>query len=83
MFHMLLQSSKCYKKDRRRDFSFPIMGHSTTGSGALAPMSLPVLILVKCWRMSWIRLLTLTEFAGLPYCSVKLSLWLTKVCVLC
>ena len=49
----------------------------------MAPMSLPVLILVKCWRMSWIRLLTLTEFAGLPYCSVKLSLWLTKVCVLC
>lgn len=42
----------------------------TVGSEALAPISSPVLIFVKCCRISSIRLVIYAEFCGLLYCSV-------------
>lgn len=45
-------------------------GQGTVGSEALAPISSPVLIFVKCCRMSCERLVIYAEFCGLLYCSV-------------
>lgn len=53
-------------------------GHGTTGSGAVSLIMDPWLMCMRCWYISWILPVMASEFAGLPYCSAKPSLWFTK-----
>lgn len=53
-------------------------GHDITGSEALALIGRPRLILMQCWRTSWMRPGTYAESCGLLYCIVYPSVWLAK-----